>query len=203
MLKTIAVTKGVNLITEEYSNIRKRLEQLENTTINDNIMLGNKLLNEIMSLKDSLNNYLTTCMDEIIAGKKIKDAIELQKNLLNNCFMDQSNKLNEFIEANKIKKFKFNCAKHTKYEITDEFLLTMPYLEVLDLECEKCNYQYCPKITDICIQHLANLTKLNCKNCPKITDIGIQNLANLTELTCCRYSSNISDKMKKTIEFYR
>ena len=87
---------------EEYSGIMKQLEQLKNTTINDNIMLGNKLLGEIMHLKESLNNYLATCMDEIIVNKKIKEAIELQKNLLNNGFIDKSNMLSKFIEENKI-----------------------------------------------------------------------------------------------------
>ena len=133
---------------DEYSDIRKQLEQLKDKTINDNIMLGNKLLGEIMILKESLNNYLATCIDDIIANNKIKYAIELQKNLLNNGFADKSHRLDEFIEENKsnifiddnkIKKFKFNCAKHNKDEITDEFLLRMPYLEVLDLCCEKCN----------------------------------------------------------------
>jgi len=155
---------------DEYSNIRKQIEQLKDKTINDNIMLGNKLLNEIMVMKDSLNSYLTTCMDEIIVNKKIKDAIELQKNLLDNGFIDKSDKINKFIEENKIKKFKYNCTKH-KDEITDDFLLTMPYLEVLDLKCEKCNC-YCTKflITDVGIQHLVLLTKLYCWDCPNITD---------------------------------
>ena len=170
---------------DEYSNIRKQIEQLKDATINDNILLGNKLLNEIIVLKDSLNNYLATCMDDIIVNKKMKDAVELQKNLLNNGFIDKSNKLNEFIEENKIKKFKFNCTKHNKDEITDEFLLTMPYLEVLDLCCEKCN-RYCTKfdITDASIQYLVNLTELDCEECDKITDAGIQYLINLTELNC-------------------
>ena len=147
---------------DEYSNIRKQLDQLTDATIDDNIMLGNKLL----VIKESLNNYLASC-------KKMEESVELQKNI--------------------IKKFKFNCTKHNKEEITDEFLLTMPYLEILDLKCEKCNY-YCSEflITDLTffnekckgIQHLVNLMILNCGRCDRITDSGIQHLVNLKELDC-------------------
>ena len=164
---------------DDYLIIRKQIEQLKDKTINDNILLGNKLLNEIVALKDSLNNYLTTYIDEIIVNNKIKEGIELQKSLLNNGFLEKSNKLNEYVKENKIKKFKYNCAKH-KGKLTDDFLLTMPHLEVLDLKCEKCNY-YCTnlKITDASIRQLINLTELHCWYCPGITDASIQKITKL------------------------
>jgi hypothetical protein len=178
---------------DDYLIIRKQIEQLKDKTINDNIFMGNKLLNEIMALKKSLNGYLILCMDEIVAGKKIKEAIELHKNLLNNGFVGKNNKFNEFVKENSIKKFKYNCSKH-RDKITDEFLLTMPYLEVLDLNCEKCGNccRYCPNITDHGIQHLTQLRKLNCWNCPNITDLGIKHLTMLTILYC-HNCPNVSD----------
>ena len=103
-----------------------------------------------------------------------------------------STQIETIIISNKTKEFRYNCTLHNG-TMTDEFLLTMPDLEVLDLECSECSY-YCSnlEITDDSIQHLVHLKKLNCSNCPYITDASIQNLGCLTELKCWS-CPNISD----------
>lgn len=84
--------------------------------------------------------------------------------------------------SNQVKKFKYNCVHH-KNRITDDFLLTMPNIEILDLQCEKCD-NYCSKfkITDISISKLVHMIELDCSNCPEVSDLSINLLINLKKL---------------------
>ena len=92
-------------------------------------MVATKLMDDIHNLKQSLEGYLSECIDEIINSKKLVQAIELQNNLIKYGFSDKCQQMEQFIEATKIKKFKYNCSIH-KGKITDDFLKTMPYLEI-------------------------------------------------------------------------
>ena len=104
--------------------------------------------------------------------------------------------------SDQIKKFKYDCSIH-KNKITDEFLLTMPTLEILDLQCDKCD-NYCAKfpITDWSISRLVHLVELDCSNCQEISDLSINLLINLKKLThynCPLISENTNYKNIKKL----
>ena len=198
--------------------------------------IGEQLLDEYISLKRKINNYLSTQIDELISNNRMNDLINLRNNFIKkmdedgfednilrmNTLVNENKKIitkhdeikesstivpnnkisrnNEVVPNHKLTRFKYNCAIH-RNKITDEFLLTMPNLEILDLKCDSCKY-YCTRfnITDLAFcgdlskgtKGLVHLRELDCWNCVKITDFGLGRLVNLTKLRCWN-CPNITD----------
>jgi hypothetical protein len=99
--------------TDEYHVIIQKYDILHKHTHENNIMVATKLMDDIQNLKQSLENYLSECITDIISHKKLEQAIELQNNLLKYGFADKCKRMEQFIEANKIKEFKYKnfCGK--------------------------------------------------------------------------------------------
>lgn len=166
--------------------------------MNDKIKLGEQLLDELLSSKEKINNYILSCMNDIDPANELHRNFIVKLKDIN--FDDSLSKLNAVTRkekkeniivstaiakpAKQTTKFKFNCAKHKK--ITDEFFQNMHHLESIDLRCERCKY-YCTwfDITDAAFcGDFNNLREFDCWNCINITDNAIKYLVNLTKLSC-------------------